>query len=53
MTATLPPSGSSSRGLTAELGGELKAEARMTEFPLCPRCRKHEPVTESGALPTL
>ena len=34
--------------LKAEVGSELEAEARMTGHPLCPRCRKHEPVNESG-----
>jgi isoleucyl-tRNA synthetase len=35
-------------GLTAVVGGELAATARKTELPLCPRCRKHEPLLESG-----
>jgi isoleucyl-tRNA synthetase len=35
-------------GLTAQSGAELIATARKTEFCLCPRCRKHEPVLESG-----
>jgi isoleucyl-tRNA synthetase len=35
-------------GLTAATGPELAAAARKTEFCLCPRCRKHEPVLESG-----
>ena len=35
-------------GLTARIGDELSATARKTELPLCPRCRKHEPVLESG-----
>jgi isoleucyl-tRNA synthetase len=35
-------------GLTATVGEELAATARKTEFTLCPRCRKHEPVLESG-----
>jgi isoleucyl-tRNA synthetase len=35
-------------GLTATVGGELAATARKTELPLCPRCRKHEPLLESG-----
>jgi isoleucyl-tRNA synthetase len=35
-------------GLTAQSGAELTATARKTEFCLCPRCRKHEPVLESG-----
>jgi len=35
-------------GLTATLGGELTATARKTDLPLCPRCRKHEPLLDSG-----
>ncbi len=35
-------------GLNAEIGTELTATARKTELCLCPRCRKHEPVLESG-----
>lgn len=35
-------------GLTASEGSELKATAEKTELPLCPRCRRHEPVLESG-----
>ncbi len=35
-------------GLTATLGEELTATARKTDLPLCPRCRKHEPLLESG-----
>jgi isoleucyl-tRNA synthetase len=35
-------------GLTATVGTELTATARKTELPLCPRCRKHEPLLESG-----
>ena len=35
-------------GLTAEIGAELSATACKTELCLCPRCRKHEPVLESG-----
>ncbi len=35
-------------GLTATLGEELAATARKTELALCPRCRKHEPLLESG-----
>lgn len=35
-------------GLTATLGEELSATARKTELYLCPRCRKHEPLLESG-----
>ena len=34
--------------LSVEQGPELTATARKTELPLCPRCRKHEPVLESG-----
>jgi isoleucyl-tRNA synthetase len=34
--------------LTATQGTELSATARKTELPLCPRCRKHEPVVASG-----
>jgi len=34
--------------LSVELGTELSATACKTELPLCPRCRKHEPVLESG-----
>lgn len=34
--------------LTASIGTELAATARKTEHCLCPRCRKHEPVRESG-----
>ncbi len=29
-------------------GTELSATAAKTELPLCPRCRRHEPVLESG-----
>ncbi|MBK1883083.1 isoleucine--tRNA ligase [Luteolibacter pohnpeiensis] len=29
-------------------GDELSATARKTELQLCPRCRKHEPLLESG-----
>jgi isoleucyl-tRNA synthetase len=35
-------------GLSATTGPVLDATARKTEHPLCPRCRKHEPVLESG-----
>jgi isoleucyl-tRNA synthetase len=28
--------------------GELSATARKTDLPLCPRCRRHEPLVESG-----
>jgi isoleucyl-tRNA synthetase len=35
-------------GLRATVGEELSASARKTELPLCPRCRKHEPLLESG-----
>jgi len=35
-------------GLRAVTGEELSATARKTDLPLCPRCRKHEPVLESG-----
>jgi len=35
-------------GLTASVGEELTATARKTGLPLCPRCRKHEPLVESG-----
>ena len=34
--------------LTATTGAELAASAKKTGLPLCPRCRKHEPVLESG-----
>ena len=34
--------------LTATLGDGLQATARKTVLPLCPRCRKHEPVLTSG-----
>ena len=27
---------------------ELAASTKKTELPLCPRCRKHEPLVESG-----
>ena len=29
-------------------GAELIANARKTSLPLCPRCRKHEPILPSG-----
>jgi isoleucyl-tRNA synthetase len=35
-------------GLNASTGPELSATARKTGHSLCPRCRKHEPVTASG-----
>ncbi len=35
-------------GLKATIGDALVATARKTELPLCPRCRKHEPLLESG-----
>jgi len=35
-------------GLTAVVGDEAAATARKTDLPLCPRCRKHEPLLESG-----
>ncbi len=35
-------------GLTAGVGDELGATARKTDHALCPRCRKHEPLLESG-----
>ncbi len=35
-------------GLTATIGESLTATARKTEHCLCPRCRKHEPLRESG-----
>jgi isoleucyl-tRNA synthetase len=34
--------------LTATTGAGLAATARKTEYGLCPRCRKHEPLLESG-----
>jgi len=34
--------------LHATTGDTLAATARMTGYPLCPRCRKHEPVLASG-----
>ena len=34
--------------LTATTGAELTATAKKTELPLCPRCRKHEPLVASG-----
>ncbi len=35
-------------GLTASEGAEVTATACKTSHPLCPRCRKHEPVLDSG-----
>ena len=35
-------------GLTATLGEELSATARKTDYLVCPRCRKHEPLLEIG-----
>jgi isoleucyl-tRNA synthetase len=35
-------------GLTATTGAVLDATARKTDLCLCPRCRKHEPLLESG-----
>ena len=35
-------------GLTAKPGEELAATARKTEFSICPRCRKHEPLLATG-----
>ncbi len=35
-------------GLTATVGEALAATARKTDHSLCPRCRKHEPLLESG-----
>jgi isoleucyl-tRNA synthetase len=34
--------------LSATVGSELRAEARMTTYGLCPRCRRHEPLLSSG-----
>ena len=34
--------------LSATVGEELTATARKTDLQLCPRCRKHEPLLESG-----
>ena len=34
--------------LRAAVGDALAATARKTGFPLCPRCRKHEPLLASG-----
>lgn len=34
--------------LEIEMGSALAATAVRTAHPLCPRCRKHEPVKESG-----
>ncbi len=35
-------------GLKAETGAAHRATARKTDHALCPRCRKHEPLLESG-----
>jgi len=35
-------------GLKATAGESLSATAKKTEYSLCPRCRKHEPLLESG-----
>ncbi len=35
-------------GLDATAGEALAATARKTDHALCPRCRKHEPLLESG-----
>jgi isoleucyl-tRNA synthetase len=35
-------------GLTAEVGAVLHATAKKTGHLLCPRCRRHEPLVESG-----
>ncbi len=34
--------------LTVATGAELVATAKKTDLPLCPRCRKHEPLVASG-----
>ncbi|MFT3990192.1 MAG: isoleucine--tRNA ligase [Luteolibacter sp.] len=34
--------------LSVTTGTELTATAQKTDLPLCPRCRKHEPLLESG-----
>ena len=34
--------------LSVTPGESLSATATKTELPLCPRCRKHEPVIASG-----
>jgi hypothetical protein len=34
--------------LEVTVGETLSATARKTELPLCPRCRRHEPLLESG-----
>lgn len=34
--------------LSVATGAELIANARKTSLPLCPRCRKHEPILPSG-----
>jgi len=35
-------------GLAATAGSGTSATVRKTDLPLCPRCRKHEPVVASG-----
>ena len=35
-------------GLTATAGHALSATARKTDYPLCPRCRRHEPANAKG-----
>jgi isoleucyl-tRNA synthetase len=35
-------------GLKAAAGSALSASARRSSHPLCPRCRRHEPVVASG-----
>jgi len=35
-------------GLEVSIGDALAATSRKTELPLCPRCRRHEPLLESG-----
>ncbi len=35
-------------GLKVVKGEKLAASARRTDLPLCPRCRKHEPLSGSG-----
>lgn len=34
--------------LDVSAGKELKASARRTDYEMCPRCRRHEPLNESG-----
>ena len=34
--------------LSATIGPVLAASARKTADPLCPRCRRHEPVNDAG-----